>query len=123
MTNLRTADPKNLDDSQKQLKSQVDNIIKQIQSGEYDFDKDCSDYDEACAGDYVKDVLDINYIINSDKSYKGAILLVAFGGPNIYIDTNQKQVQGYWGGDSYIQEYFEDKLGLDDYMQEIYGCI
>lgn len=122
MTNLRTVSKEKLDNSQIQLMSQVDDIIKAIESGEYEFDKDYSDCEEPCASDYIKDVLEISYIINQDKSYKGTILLVAFGGPNIYINTYEKQVKGYWGGDEYIVSYFNDKLGLDDYCEEMYSC-
>lgn len=48
----------------------------------------------------------------------GVRILVAFGGPNIYIDTFDGAVRGYWGGtQSYplsdnvvdtINDYFED---------------
>ena len=107
---------------EEQLRNQVDSIVETIKTGKYDFDKECSDYDEACAADYTKDVLDINYVINADKSYRGARLLVAFGGPNIWIDTERQEVQGYWGGDKYVQYYSTDVLGLDDYFEEYYEC-
>jgi len=118
-----TKENKKLNDCQQQLKDQVDGIINAIENCEYDFDKEYSDYDEPCAGDYVSDILDINYIITSDKSYIGIRLTVAFGGPNIYIDTFSKQVQGYWGSDEYIKSYFNDELGIDDYFEEYYNCI
>lgn len=92
-------------ESQKQLISNVDSIIKEIESGKYD---------------YLENVLDINYLIDREKNYKGARLLVSWGGPNIWIDTFTKEVQGYWGGDQYIKGYFGDELGLDDYCEEIY---
>lgn len=107
----------------QQMKSQVDDIVKAIETGEYDFDKEVAEdygYDEPCAAHYLQDILDFNYIINRDKTYRGARILVAFGGPNIWINTLDKQVAAYWGGDKYIQSYFEDKLGLDDYMEEEY---
>ena len=86
-------------ETELQMAEQVHSIVEAISTGEYDFDPEYSDYDAPCAADYIKDVLDINYIINSDKSYKGARLLVAFGGPNIWIDTTTKTVEAYWGGD------------------------
>ena len=120
MTNLNTIKKENLHGSQKQLISEVDDIIEAIESGKYEFE--AGDYDEPSAADYLKNVLEINYIIGSDKSYKGAILLVAFGGPNIWINTREKKVEGYWGGDEYVKKYFEDTLGIDDEMEEIYNC-
>lgn len=118
-----TRENKKLNDCELQLKSQVDGIIKAIENCEYDFDKEYSEYDEPCASDYLSDVLDVNYIINADKSYKGCRILVAFGGPNIWIDTVNKEVQGYWGSDKYIQSYFNDELGVCDYFEEHYNCL
>lgn len=100
-----------------EVKQHVLSIIKCIETG---IDLDGNEID-VC--EYMEDVLDINYLINSDKSYKGARLLVAFGGPNIWIDTANKQVEGYWWNNNFIAHYQEDGLGLDDYCNEIYECL
>ena len=47
---------------------------------------------------YFDNVLDINYIANSDKSYKGVRLMLTCGGPTIWLDTPMRELQGYWGG-------------------------
>lgn len=98
------------------LKAHVLSIIKTIETG---IDEDG---DEIDINDYMQDVLDINYVTQSDKSYKGARLLVAFGGPNIWIDTASKTVEGYWWNERYENTYREDNLGLDDYCEEIFNC-
>lgn len=98
------------------IKNQVLNIVKVIETG---IDLEGNEVDIA---DYMQDVLDINYITQSDKSYKGARLLVAFGGPNIWIDTASKQVEGYWWSDNFTASYMNDALGLDDYCEEIFNC-
>jgi hypothetical protein len=72
--------------------------------------------------DYLNDVLDIEYIVNSRKEYLGAKVLVAFGGPNIWINTRTKQVEGYWWGDKSIQSYNNDSLDLDDALETLYNC-
>jgi hypothetical protein len=72
--------------------------------------------------DYLSDVLDIEYIVNSRKEYLGAKVLVAFGGPNIWINTRTKQVEGYWWGDKSIQSYNNDSLDLDDALETLYNC-
>jgi hypothetical protein len=72
--------------------------------------------------DYISDVLDINWVLNSDRSYRGARLLVAFGGPNIYIDTVKNTVEGYWWGDSYTDSYTVDAMDIDGQCQELYEC-
>ena len=46
--------------------------------------------------DYLANVLDVKWVIDSNGEYVGAELLVAFGGPNIWIHTRNNQVKGYW---------------------------
>ena len=72
------------------------------------------------AHDWMEGTYDIRYYINRDKSYLGAEILVAGGGPTIWVNTYTKQVEGYWGGDK-VLEPFIDNLGLDDYCEEMYG--
>lgn len=43
--------------------------------------------EEAAREGRAGDVLDVEWILTSDKELKGARLLVAFGGLNIWIDT------------------------------------
>ncbi len=71
--------------------------------------------------DYLQDVLDIEYVVNGDGGYKGARVLVAFGGPNIWINTRTSQIEGAWWQDS-CRVSFDDAIGLDDALSEIYAC-
>ena len=73
------------------------------------------------AFDYLQDALDIEYIVNSKKEYLGARVLVAFGGPNIWINTRTKTVEGYWWGDSATAS-FQDNIGLDEALEELFSC-
>lgn len=86
-------------DLKKQLQNQVDEIAKSITNADYDRDDEDSEYESCCAEEFLHDALDINYTVDSDLRYKSALVLVAFGGPNIYINTGTKCVEGYWGGD------------------------
>ena len=72
------------------------------------------------AGDWMEDVYDIRYIVDREKRYFSAELLVAGGGPTIWVSLNEMEVQGYWGGDR-VTVPFSDNLGLDDYCEEMYG--
>lgn len=72
--------------------------------------------------DYILTALDFNYILNSDRTYKGAHLLVAFGGPNIWVDTSTKTVTGGWWGDSYSATYSMDEMDIDGACEELFGC-
>ena len=67
--------------------------------------------------DYLEDVLDVKWVIDNNGHYVGAELLVAFGGPNIWIHTRNNQIKGYWWGDNDVAEY-EDNLGLDEACEE-----
>ena len=79
----------------------------------YNNSDDCDDFIE-----YVEDNFGIDYIWRMGVGLIGVRILVAFGGPSIYIDTFDSVVRGYWGGtQSYplsytvsdtINDYFED---------------
>jgi len=47
--------------------------------------------------------------------------LVAFGGPNIFVDTERGIVEGFWWGD-YAKASFDDNIGLDDALNDLYNC-
>lgn len=90
------------------LKQQVNHIARTIEAG-------------GDAMEYLEDSLEIEYYVGSDKQYRGARVLVAFGGPNIWIDTKFKRVEGHWWGDSYSAT-FTDEMGLDDTLSELFNC-
>ena len=65
-------------------------------------------------------VYNIEWITHQDKSYKAARLLVAGGGPNIWVNLQTGTVDGYWGCDK-VQWGFVDNIGLDDYLEELHA--
>ena len=69
---------------------------------------------------WMQDVYDIRYILDREKRYMGAELMVAGGGPTIWVNLYTKEVEGYWGADR-VTVPFADNLGLDDYCEEMYG--
>tara|TARA_R100000655_G_scaffold81938_1_gene121452 strand:+ start:166 stop:558 length:393 start_codon:yes stop_codon:yes gene_type:complete len=73
------------------------------------------------AHDWMEGTYDIRYYVDRDKRYLGCELMVAGGGPTIWVNTYTQQVEGYWGGDK-VLEPFIDNLDLDDYNEEMYGC-
>ena len=73
------------------------------------------------ASSWMDNTYDIRYLVSSDKSFMGAEILVAGGGPTIWVDTFREQVTGWWGTDR-VQWYFQDNLGLNEYCEEMYGC-
>ena len=73
------------------------------------------------AYDYLQDALDIEYIVSSSKEYLGAVVVVAFGGPNIWVDTRRGVVEGAWWGEK-ATAIFQDNIGLDDALSELFNC-
>ena len=69
---------------------------------------------------WMEDVYEIEWITYGDHKYKAARLLVAGGGPNIWVNLQTNTVDGYWWGD-HCTHRFEDNLGLDDYLAEIHA--
>ena len=74
------------------------------------------------ASDWMEGTYDIRYTVDSRKEYMGAEIMVAGGGPTIWVNTWKKEVEGYWGGDK-CTHHFRDEVGLDDYNEEMYYCI
>ena len=77
--------------------------------------------DSKTASAWMEGTYDIRYYVDREKRYLGAEIMVAGGGPTIWVNTYTKYVEGYWGGDK-VTEPFIDNLGLDDFCEEMYGC-
>jgi len=69
---------------------------------------------------WMEDVYDIEWITFNDGSYKGARLLVAGGGPTIWVNVKTDEVEGYWAGD-HCTEAFQDNIGLRAYLEELHA--
>ncbi len=106
------------------IKEQVQYIAKKISNpdwSELNKGRDIESEGEFSAFDYLQDALEIEYIVSSKKEYLGARVLVTFGGPNIWINTRTKTVEGYWWSDSATAS-FQDNLGLDAALEELFSC-
>lgn len=74
--------------------------------------------------DYFDDFLDIDYITNHKKEYKACRVLVAYGGPNIYIDTYSGAVELYWWSDRARFPLRRDTMDqIDEWAEDFYNCI
>jgi hypothetical protein len=107
----------------EQIKSHVQEIAANLTNPPEDWNegRDVENEGEFSAFDYLQDALDIEYIVNSKRAFLGARILVAFGGPNIWVNTRTNTVEGYWWGDS-ATAGFTDTLGLNDALEELYNC-
>lgn len=83
-----------MNDNKNYCKSIVEEL-KSIYNGEVLND----DGDPITLWDYMSDVLDFEYTINSRKEYKSVKIWVTLGGPNVWIDTADSYVRLAWGSD------------------------
>jgi len=104
-----TALKKKSETCEEQLRRMCKNIAEDITAGKEDAHK------------WMEGVYDIEWITYNDHSYKAARLMVAGGGPNIWVNTQDGTVDGYWGTDK-VHWGFVDNIGLDEYLEELHGC-
>lgn len=90
---------------------------------EYLDKKEIIERDEACClGEYFDDVLDIEYIVGGDKSYRGVNVTIATGGPHIEVRTRDHEVRLWWGGKEASWGLRYDTVNaIDDIFEEMYS--
>lgn len=72
--------------------------------------------------DYLEDVYDIEYRIGSDKELRSVQIMVACGGPNIYLDTASKQVELYWWTERASYPLSSNAVAnIDEWAEEYYS--
>ena len=103
-----TALKKKSETCEEQLRRMCKNIAEDITAGKEDAHK------------WMDGVYNIEWITYQDKTYKAARLLVAGGGPNIWVNLQTDTVDGYWGTDKYSHG-FVDNIGLEEVCEEIYN--
>jgi len=70
---------------------------------------------------YLMDALDLNFVVSSDlKVMQSARILVAFGGPNIWVDTGKRVVEGRWGSDIATASFHADPMGIEMAASDLY---
>ena len=74
--------------------------------------------------DYFSDCLDIEYRVSSSKEYRSVCIMVTCGGPNIYIDTETKNVELYWWGERANYPISYDVINeIDAWAEEYWNCL
>ena len=107
---------------EQQLRRMCKNIAESISSPDPKYiGPEDEEPRQETAHDWMEGTYDIRYLVDREKRYLGAEIMVAGGGPTIWVDTWDQEVKGYWGSDRVIVP-FADNLNLDDYCEEMYGC-
>lgn len=105
---------------QARLQQHVDSIAKGLDLPWDQWDQDLAeDPDQGfTAMDYLQDVLDFTYELDSKRRVIGGSLLLAFGGPNIQLDLRSGKVHGHWAG-----EYAEAMVTNREQLDELIECM
>ena len=73
--------------------------------------------------DYFSDAFDIEYRIGSDRDFRSVRLMVACGGPNIFVDTQDKEVQLYWWTDRAAYTISTEAAdAINENFEILYNC-
>lgn len=87
-------------------------------------DIEASELEAVSIYDYFdSDIFDIEYRIDGNKQYKTVSVMIACGGPNIYIDTQRKAVILRWWTDSADYSLsFEACEAIDAFFEDTFYC-
>lgn len=74
--------------------------------------------------DWIADVLGERYSINSCLRYIAVRLTLTCGGPNIYLDTDTGEIEGFWGSDHYAVPVSDDVIAaVDEWYEDIFDAL
>ena len=111
------------------LKAHVEEIAKSISEGILVEAEDATeDYPEGSmisAYDYLEGALDFRYLLNSEGELIEGQILVAFGGPNIWLHIDNQgniEVDGQWWGESAKAYAKGDPMELFEAINELWSC-
>lgn len=116
-------------DLQQHVEQIAANIINGIKIekediGSYDYDYELGD--TLSGWDYIQDALDFRYLVDSIGNVIEVQILVAFGGPNIWVHLNSHgvgKVVGKWYLDDAVADIGWDAMGVFDAVCELRECV
>lgn len=83
---------------------------------------DPDDWEQLGIWDFLTDVFDVEYRCGSDREYRSVRIMVACGGPNIYLDTASRDVELYWWNErSRYPMSYEAAEALDEWAEEYWN--
>lgn len=74
--------------------------------------------------DYLTDAYDVEFRVGSDKEVRSVRVMVACGGPNIYINTASGDVELYWWTDTARYGLSRDAINaVNEWAADYWGCL
>lgn len=104
-------------DLRRMVDSMADDFYKVKASFDLNEYDDLVDEEPVDTGLKYFEAYSVNYTYTDCGELQGVRVLLAGGGPNIWLDTNAQEVQGFWGSDryskycgncDYVLDYFEE---------------
>lgn len=81
-----------------------------------------SEYEQLSIYDYLEDCLDIEYRVSSRHELRSVQIMVACGGPNIYLDTASGRVEMYWWSERADYPLSRECItALDEWAEEYFN--
>lgn len=87
------------DDFDAMFNKMVNNIADTLENIK---DNDFMYEEDGQSRNYFEDIYNLDYIWRMGYGLVGVRVMVTCGGPNIWVDTMEKAVHGYWGGDEAV---------------------
>ncbi len=108
-------------------KQMLENHVKDVAENEIFeayYGNDDENQDDSAYLDWLNGILDVMYYIGQEPGdYRGVRIAVALGGPNIYVDTLDGEVVGYWGSDTFRWPLRNEAIALiDKDFEEQWNC-
>ena len=86
-----------------------------------DLDEIPEDWEIVTMLDYFEDVYNARFVLDSNLHYWAVKLMVACGGPNIWVNTESENVELFWWGDHASYPLSRDAVyAIDDFARDWY---
>ena len=106
-----------MSDCEKELRDMCERYAEEARAGDMRFYP--LNYDDE---EEHYEAYSIRYIIDGSGEYLGARLMIAGGGPTVWVDTFEGEIQGFWGSDKCSFRIWNYEY-IDAYWEEMYKCL
>ena len=103
-------------EAELQLRDMVKSYAEDVISGKMKF------YPEDDDDDNYYEAYSVKYIVDHEGRLEDVMIMLAGGGPTVWLDTHAQEVQGYWGGIKYTKPIYDYEY-IVDYWDEMYSCV
>ena len=115
------AEPVKVEEDERGRYAEIDGTI--YREDPEDGEEDLADLEVYTVWDYFNDVFNIDWILDSNKEYEAVRLMIACGGPNIYVDTFAGKVLLYWWTDYAEYPLTREVIeAIDDCARDWFFC-